>query len=240
MSTILHIASDACDDLSIQRPVTLFPASNEGDASDRKLTRALTRTLQFLTASYDWSVLQVRHVWTATATEAQADGLPVDYLRPIMGTAWDDTLRRPLVGPLTAQEWNQFKSSAIGRIEPAYAIFGAELLMNPIPVAGREFSYMYIRNAIAMDAADLMINKLGADSDIPLWDDELITQGVVYHWKKAERYDYAQDEIDFKTLMQDRIKRDGGGRILQMGERHNSANDMVQRMKQAALFINTA
>lgn len=236
MSTILSILSDAADDLSIHRPPTLFGAYNEGDAGDRKLVRALTRACRYMSASYDWSVLKRRHAWAATATEEQPS-LPTDFERVIMGTAWDDDLRRELCGPLSDQEWAEAKSSAIGRIEPAYVIYGKTLLMQPVPEAGRQFSLMYISNAIGRDAEGGLIERFSADSDTPLWGDELVTLGTIWQYRKAERYDYAQDELDFKLLMQDRIKRDGGGKALDMGGPVKSSADMVARLKSAVFFI---
>lgn len=236
MSNILALASDAADELSIHRPTTLFPVYNEGDASDRKILRALTRACRYMAASFEWSALKGRHSWQATATEVQP-ALPADLLRVIPGTSWDDTLRRPLCGPLSDAEWAEAKSSAIGRIEPAYAILGGELVMTPVPEAGRQFSFMYVRDAIGKDVGGNRIARFTADSDLPLWDDELVILGMVWQWRKAERYDYAQDELDFKLMMQDRIKRDGGGRDLSMGAPAASSNDMVARMKSAALFI---
>jgi hypothetical protein len=238
VSTILAIACDVADDLSIQRPSTLFPTYNEGDSTDRKLFRALAKTCQFIAASYDWSVLQNRHAWAATAAEVQP-ALPSDWLRMVMDTAWDETLRRPLCGPLSPQEWAEAKSSAIGRIEPAFVLVGTELRMVPAPPAGRLFAVGYVSNAIGTDASGARIARFGADNDRPLWDDELVTLGTVYHWRKAERYDYAQDEVDFRVMMQDRIKRDGGGRVVRMGGKANTSHDMVDRMKSAALFIKT-
>lgn len=236
MSHIIAIAADAADALALQRPLTLFGVYNEGDTSDRKLLRAITQACRFLAASYDWSVLKARRAWTSTATEAQA-ALPADFLRLIMGTAWDESLRRPLSGPLSDEEWAGAKSSIVGRVEPAFVIHGGEWLMVPAPPAGRSYAFGYIRDAIGKDGTGARLSRFTADNDAPLWDDELVTLGAIYEYRKAERFDYAQDELDFKLMMQDRIKRDGGGRVIRMGDGAQSASDMAARMKSGALFI---
>lgn len=237
MSTILDIARDVCGPLSLQQPVTLFADYDEGDTTGIRLLRAISQTCGYLVASFDWSVLKARHSFTTTATQAQATGLPSDFLRMIIGTAWNDTLRRQLCGPLSDEEWAGTLSSPVARIEPAWSLDGGVFSMAPPPNAGETVSFSYIRNAIGRNAATARISRFTDDADSALWDDELVTLGAVYHFRKMERFDYAQDEIDFKLCMQDRIKRDGGGKVLRMGGGSDSASDMVAKMKSGALFI---
>jgi len=237
MSTILALATDAADELSLYRPATLFQTDDEADTTERKLLRMVTRTCQTLAASYDWSILKARHTWTGTASEAQSSGLPADYLRMMLNTAWDATLNRPLLGPLSDAEWAEAKSSVVSRLDPAFTIQGSQLLMNPVPPAGHTYGFGYIRNAIGLNTSQTRIAKFTANTDALLWDDELVTVGIIYHFRKIERLDYRQDELDFQKLMKDRIKADGGGRIIRMG--CGGTGDVVGRMKRGDVSFAT-
>jgi hypothetical protein len=67
-----------------------------------------------------------------------------------------------------------------------------------------------------------------------LWDDELMIQGVVMNYRKIDRLDFASDQIDFERLMADRIKRDGGARILRM---HGGSSDRLAMGRHSPLVI---
>lgn len=82
------------------------------------------------------------------------------------------------------------------------------------------------------------LTRFQTDTDVVAFDDELITQGIVYQYRKAERFDYAQDQQDFLQLMNDRIKQDGGRRPVNMARgRRNSAQDRIEAMRSAAVVI---
>lgn len=237
MSTLLQIAHEAADALGLQRPASLFAAYNEGDTTDKRLLRALTQTSRYLRDSFDWRVSQKVHTFTTVATAVQTGKLPSDFHRMVMDTFWDNELRRLVCGPMTPEEWAEAQSSVIGYVDPHWHLIGSDLAMHPVPVAGRSMSFTYIKTTIGKTAAAAELAAFTANDNTALWDDELMVLGAVYHFRKAERYDYAQDEIDFRLCMQDRIKRDGGGRKLMMGAGGKSSADMVARMKQGALFL---
>jgi hypothetical protein len=228
---------DVADQLGLQRPLTLFGAYNEGDVSDRKLLRALTQTCRHLAADFDWQVLQERHSFTTIAAEIQTAGLPADFDRAVLDTAWDETLRRRLCGPLNAQEWAEAKSGTIGRIEPAFAIMGDTYRLSPTPLAGSTIAFTYIRKAIGKNDDGDLLARFAADTDTTLWDDELITLGMVMNHLKNDHEAYASEQLDFEKMKADWIKRDGGGRVLRMGGAAKSSDDMVRRMKSAALIV---
>lgn len=237
-STLINLASDIADQLGLQRPSTLFGVYDEGDTSDRKILRAITQTCKHLAADYDWQTLQARHSFTTIAAEAQTSGLPTDFERMVINTAWDEDLNRPLCGPYNAQEWAEVQSSLIARIEPAFAILGDVFYLAPEPPAGRTIAYTYIRDSIGKNAAGTRKARFTVDTDTTLWDDELITAGAVMFHLKNDKEAFATEHQDFEKIKADRIKRDGGGRVLYMGGGYkNDANGMVERLKSAALII---
>ena len=87
--------------------------------------------------------------------------------------------------------------------------------------------------------AQIPVSRFLTDTDTTFWDDELIIQGIVFQYRKAERFDYAQDQADFELLKAERIKQDGGRRKVNMGGRGNSAQDRVDAMRSAAVVIRT-
>jgi hypothetical protein len=237
MSTIRDIAAEAADALSLQRPLSLFGAYDEGDTSDRLLLRALNQTCRHLATSFDWSVLKADHVFATVPQAEQTGAVPADFLRLVIGTVMDRSLRRPLDGPLSDVEYATSSSGTASRVEPAFVLRGDRFFMVPAPPAGRSIAFTYIRGVVGRSSAGVLLQQFASDFDRTLWDNELILLGTVYHARKMSRSDYAQDERDFRAAVHDRIKRDGGGRVLSMADADRDAAGMVARMKRAALVI---
>ena len=72
-------------------------------------------------------------------------------------------------------------------------------------------------NSLCSTGVRPRISRFAADTDIPLWDDELMTLGAIFQYRKGLRKDYAQDQIDFEGCLANRIKADGGSKVLSMG-----------------------
>lgn len=240
--TILSLAKDIADDLSLQRPNALFATYDEGDTSDRKIVRALTKTAKYLAAAYDWQVLRAEKTHTVIDGEAQTGAIPSDMLRIIQDTMWLRGIRRKVEGPFTPQEWAEIKSGLVRPVFVASMIRANVLYLTPTNWTGNTLAFEYITTAIGTNAGGTRIAAYGADTDVPLWDDELMTLGAIMQFRKAERMDYAQDQKDFEQCMADRIKMDGNRRVLKMGggEMGMTADERLSRMKQSVVIAETS
>lgn len=239
MGDILTLAHDAADELGLIRPATLFAAYDEGDTSDRKLLRALHKTCAVLAAGHDWQVIQARHSWSAVAAVDQPGGLPGDFLRVVDETFWNESRRLPVVWPMTSRDWQEAEAGISPITSPSAIQDGNVIKIRPAPSVNEVFAFRYIRKRIGFAADGTTAReRFSADTDTPLWDDELVTLGVVYHFRKMERLDYAQDERDFDLMKIDRIKADGGIRTYNMGG--GSSGDAASRLhalKSAAIIV---
>jgi len=215
-STILQICQDAVDDgaMSFGRPSTLFPTDDNGDATPRKLVRALTRTAQAIAARYEWQSLKKEYTFTTVAAEIQPSGLPSDLLRVVPDTMWVAGLL--FQGPVNDADWAAMRAGRLPQAWPAFRIYGDALHLWPVPGVNQSVTYQYISNAVGKAADTTARTRFAADTDTTLWDDELMTLGLVAALRQSERLDYAQDMADFETCLANRIKADGGSRILSM------------------------
>lgn len=235
---ILTLVTDASDDLGLTRPLSLFASTDEGDTSDRKLLRALTRTCTTLAARHDWQVLRARYSWQAAPQSAQMVQ-PTDFLRMIPCTFWAESRRLPVDWPISAHDWQQAEAGVSTITTPSAMQEGNVIKILPVPVAGETFSFRYIRNRIGF-AADGTTGRarFTDDTDTTLWDDELVTLGIVYHFRLIDRLDYSADQVAFERMIQDRIKADGGTRSWNMASgKHGDADDRLSRMKSAAVVV---
>lgn len=268
-SPILTLANDAADELSLRPVLTLF-GPDEGDSAPRKLRRALTKTCQHIAGRYDWPFLRREHRFVTTPGERQdpAETFPADFERHVMGTAWDRTNARKVIGPLSPQDWQA--SKAFGHTASTVMLTERDGAMYLTPAAvhgGALIAYEYISNGMGVpwtgpvtvesdpwlfsphtslaptDAWTYPVES-GADSgrlvrfaldrDTTLWDDELITLGIVAYWRQAEGLDGPTAMLEFERMLAARIKRAGGRRMLDMGagRRHGCGNPLTRSLKQ--------
>lgn len=81
--------------------------------------------------------------------------------------------------------------------------------------------------------------RFSADTDVTVWEDELIVRGIVWQYRKGERLDYAQDQADFEKAKADVLKQDGGRRKFSMNGRTPTAQERIDQMRSAAVVIRT-
>ena len=238
-SSILQLAFDAADDLNIERPLSLFGAYNEGDTNDRRLVRAMARTCTKLAALWDWQVLRQEQVFASLHAPVQTGMIPADFLRFIDGTFWDRSAKLRLRGPLPPNEWQTIQTWQTSGSTASFCQRGNDILTYPVPPAGKVYAFEYIANTFAVTAG-VKAARFTTDQDTTLWDDELMTLGIILHYRMARRMDYAADDQAFQMMMHDRIKQDGGRRVINMGGRQATGDSLLNQIKSAAVIVNGA
>jgi hypothetical protein len=146
---------------------------------------------------------------------------PADFQSMIDQSGWNRSTEEPVIGPLTAQEWQ----AVIGTenqnlIRYAFRIFNGKLNFFPDPpLEGTNLNFQYQSRAFVQDATDPDLRKVTFDSgaDIILFDRTLITRLLKLLWLQAKGFDTtaAQAAVDqnFNFL----TGKDTGGRVLDAG-----------------------
>lgn len=244
--TVLELLIDAADELSVQHEwSSAFGAYNEGDTSDRKLLRALSRTCREISRRLEWQIATAEQTFVTVAGETQAASLwkPADFQRFVKGSPskphmWDRTSNLPVIGPLSSDEWQQFKAGWAYSSYPAFYERGDAILLQTAPGVGHTIAFEYITNAIGENASNERLSQFTADTDVPLWDDELLILGTIYNYRKMQRYEYASDQMAFEQALVDHYKSDGGTKVFNMGKgAPRSSDDLVANLKGAVISI---
>lgn len=232
MGTVINLISDAAVELSLQSDwSTAFGGQDEGDTSLAKLRRSLHKTCQQL-SMLNWEATRSEHVFTTVDGETQTAWKPADFLRLIAETLRNRSSGLEMYGPMSADDWQAYKAGWSVPAFPSYYIRGGDLLIANSPGAGQSISYEYISNRIGTNAADAPISRFAADTDVPLWDDELIILGIIANYRQIARMEYASDMQNFQLMMTDRFKADGGVKIYRMGgaRRDHTVNELRSRV----------
>jgi hypothetical protein len=216
VANLLAIVQDACDEIGIPRPNAVIGSS---DPQARQLLRLTNADGKALSRRHDWQKLVMEKTITATATEEQTGGIPTDYDRLIPGSFWNRSQDRQVAGPLSPQRWQMLKSGLIIMPYDCFRIRGGDLLMNPVPTAGDSLAYEYVSKYWCAGASDEAPDQdaWAQDTDIAFLDDELLTLGIIWRYKRSRGLDYAEEFAGYELRCASLAGVDGGQASLDMG-----------------------
>lgn len=216
MSTILAVATEVAIDLGYQAPTTLFGSYDEGDTTDRKLRRALTKTARFLASYWDWPQIRGEHTFTSQANGAQTGAYPADFSRIVKGTMFDRSNNCRVLGPVTSEDWQRRLASSITVGPPIFIERGSSLLLRTHYATGATIAYEYVSTKLGVNASATAISAFGADTDVAAWDDELMHLGMVWSILHRDGATSNEDYAAFKNLLDERVNEKASGDVLDM------------------------
>jgi hypothetical protein len=218
--SLLQIVKDACDELSLPRPTVVIAAT---DPQVRQLLRLANVEGRSLAKRHNWQVLTSEHTFTTTATEVQltASALASDFAWIIPETIWNRSTRRMVYGPLSTQEWQQIKGTAISSVDPAFRIRNNTILMTPAPTTGHTIAYEYVSKNWCQSSGGTAQAAWAADTDTGRLDEYLMTLGVVWRFRKAKKLNFSDELATYEREVTDAIIRDGSRPRLSTNSRSN-------------------
>lgn len=212
--TLLSLCQDAADELGLPRPSSIIGST---DTTARRLLAMSNREGKSLAEEADWTVLQRLHTFDTVISEDEYD-LPSDYSRLLRDTEWDRDEQRPLIGPLTPQQWQSIKSGTLGtglafrryRILRSASSTSRTFRVEPTPtVAGETLAFEYISNGWCSNAAgDTLQSAWAADTDLPLVDEDLMLLGIIVRFKRSIETDYASDADEYARMLSRKKSQD--------------------------------
>lgn len=106
MTTLLGMCQNVAVRAGYQSPTAIVGVTSD---LQRQLLAFANEVIQRAANKYEWPKLIKEYTFTLS-TSVPSYALPADINRIITETAWDRGTAWPLTGPLSAQEWQQFKS----------------------------------------------------------------------------------------------------------------------------------
>lgn len=207
--TALSIVQKVCGRLSLPVPSALFSSTNELDIQMRNL---LNEEIIDLARLGPWQRLTKEKTFTTVAQESQTSSIPTDFDWYIDDTMFNRTMSRRLVGPLTAEQWQRDKAGPVySSVFNAFRFRGGNIIVTPDPTAGQTVAYEYITKYRVADSGGNEDQEIFvADTDNPILDEELVSQGLRWRWKQAKGFDYAEDFATYDRNVDKALGRDGG------------------------------
>lgn len=216
--SLLTIAQAVAEEVGVDSPTSIIGNS---DRTARQLLRLINRQGRVL-AKLNWVILQKENTFTTDGSAYTA--LPSDFGWLDSETVWDRDNFWKMRGPLSARDWQVFKSGLVAtvasrlrfRVKPLTGV--NKLYMDPTPSSGVDAVFEYVSNSWVTDSAGVTFKTAYAvDTDLSIISEELIEMGAIWRFKSAKGLAYAEEFNEYTNELEKAISRDGGKPIINMG-----------------------
>jgi len=217
--TLLQIAQRFCERTNLPSPATVYGSSDPQVVQIKALLEEIGIDMASRVA-WEGITFQATHTTIAAEDQGAMTAIAANGFKYIKNqTIWDRTDRLPVLGPLSAQEWQALKAMVVTGPRYRHRIRGGKLLVNPAPAAGHEWDFEYVSQNWIL-GADLTTYKqfFTLDTDTVLLPDVALLQGLRWVWKREKGLSYDEDFRTYETMLKDAAGRDGGKPVLRMDD----------------------
>jgi hypothetical protein len=132
-----------------------------------------------LMSAQDWQFLESTATLMGDGSSDSFD-LPADFGRIVNQTLWNDSNRRQMFGPQTAQQWGWVRFGIVATgLMYRYRIIDNKLVVFPTPGLNEQINFFYIRKNWVRAASGMVFqDEVLAPGDTPLFDRGLMIKGL--------------------------------------------------------------
>ncbi len=219
LGTATQIINRVAAEVGIEPVIDPFASS---DPSFVQMRYLLNTAGEELVQMYPWELL-IREASITTMPGDTGDyPLPDDFHYMINQTGWERSQNVPLMGPLSAQDWQWL----LGRdlvTSTIYASFrlndGLFKIFPQPPPAGLDIHYEYVNKNWVTDGAvtPTYTDEVSTGSQQPLYDKTLVSRYLKVKFLEAKGFDSSKAQDDFNQIFLFLTSKDKGARILNAG-----------------------
>jgi len=206
--TALTIVQRTLRRMGLTVPAFVYTGSDETALQMGELLNQVGRRL--LTEN-DEGWQQLNKTWAlSTVSPTVLYDLPSDYDAFIDSTFWNNTTRLPLIGPVSAQQWNMLKARALGAstLSLIYRLRGSQLEFYQVPSAMDLRIDYRSRGWVRLADGSTFRDYASNDDDTLLWDTELVCAGLKLAFMEAKGFDSTAAKRDYDNLLEVEIAAD--------------------------------
>ena len=191
--TLLSIVQDAADEAGFDRPDTVI-----GNTDARQYLRLLNREGEVL-SKWQWQQLVKEHTFTLVTSD-QDYSLPADYRYMIPSTQWNRDDKRGIIW-ITSEEFQFFKGwTTVNGLNLRARLRNNEFEFEQVIVAGdngKTIAFEYMSKYWTETVAGVAKQKFAADDDVALLNEEVLTMGLVWRFRKAKGLDFQTELLEY-------------------------------------------
>lgn len=213
-TTLLQLVQSVARRIGIAVPTVVATAT---DVTVLQLLEFAQEEGRELARYGDWRALRREHLFTTVAAETQTDTpIPDDWAGFIDGTLWNRSRREPLRGPVSAQDWQAWKSQSTFPLEGVVYLRGTSLLIQPTPEAGETVAYEYRSAYWCRSENGTEQEAWEADTDVSLLSPRLMAQGIIWRFKQGRGMEWQPDFAKYEFDVQQALAADQPRPIVDM------------------------
>jgi hypothetical protein len=211
MLNCLQLIQRVCKRIGISVPNAAYTSS---DLQVQQLVELANEEGQEQASRYQWQALQREATFTTVVAELQTSlaAITTGFGWIVNDTIWNRTLRRPVYGPDSLQDWQQQKAIQIAGPFNRYRIIANNIRFYPVPAAGQDCYFEYITNQWTASGG----TEYQSDTDTSLLDDTTMILGTIWRWKQAKGMTYAEDFAKYERRIAELLQRDAAKPTLNM------------------------
>lgn len=217
--SLLTICQNASYDVGFVAPASII---SNTDADALQLLRFANREVDILRQAHQWNkIIKEGTVTLSTSDQDYALASDFDYMIP--NSIWNRNTSRPVITSITSEEWQFEKGWGVGTsISLRARIRAGELEFTETissSLNGEVIKYDYASKWIILASGDSAATKryFTVDTDTCSLDEELITLGVVWRYKKSKGLpDWQIDQQEYLIQRNKAIARDKGPKRINM------------------------
>jgi hypothetical protein len=202
--TLLEIVNDALTEAGFPK---LDAIAGEDDDESQTLLSLANRAGSMIKKAHEWRQIQIEGMITLVQDQQEYD-LPAEMLFYSATTMWNRDTRRPVLLALTPTEWQYYKGWIfIQGLNLRARLQGQKLVFEqPIDTvnAGNEIFYEFRSAAwVSSDPGSPPVtlkNRFDSDTDVSLFDRDLMSQCLLFLLKKQRGLDYVDDRAEYFKL----------------------------------------
>lgn len=215
--SLLSLVQEVCGRLALTVPTAVVGSS---DAQVNQLLALANKAGHDLAQVFAWQALTEEQTFVTVNATVQPAALPADFDRFIPNSFFNRATRRPIIGPVTPQQWQWLIAQPA--FSTVYLMFrerqGQFLLGPPTspPAAGQTIAYEYVSANWAKSSGGTPQNAYLADTDAAYLDERLIADCVVWMFLRAKGLSYAEEMRTYGDNLEQQMARDGGSTELRL------------------------
>lgn len=213
LMTAQEIIDQALNELGL--PTSILGSTQVTQISTQAL--ALLNALgRDLVKVHDWQYLEKTATLTGDGVTTEFT-MPSDFGRIVNQTQWSSNLRRPMLGPLTSQQWGwtQYGIVSVG-VYYRYRILANMFAVYPTPALNDVFNFFYISRNWVISQDTTPNDKCINPGDTPLFPGGLMVAGVKLRLWGIKGFDTTILATEFNYLLEAEKGQNQGAPVLNL------------------------
>lgn len=215
--TMLTIVQDACLSLGLSSPSAVV-----GQSGYTQLLALLNLEGKDLASRAPWYKLRRRNTFTLSTSSTNQGAMnstvvtagDFDYM--LQGTFYNTTTDMPIDGPISDMDEEEQTASGFSGPYQQWTIRGGDLYIFPQPTSADATAFQYISKFWCQASGGTKKAAFTVDTDTGILDENLLTLGLIWRWRRANGMDYAEEFRTYEDRVHSAIAREVGGRKLYM------------------------